>query len=854
MKGLPLERQTGTGAVYFHALLIWPLRHPKLAVGMLLVAAAAAIVSMARLHADTSVEAMFAQNDPSAIALSHVLNDFPAADQLLVLVSMPRDAQVDPQRLLVFGQRFIETVHQLSEVEKLTDGIFFQADEESRSFFQKVIGPSALFYLNDETFEAARSRLSTTEIHRQIAQDKTLLATPGPAAAAMAKMVAQDPLRLHEFILDRLAGQRPFRTYENGDVFISPDGHDLLIRVIGAKPPNDLSFSRALTEGIARAATLANTDGLRVQLTGAYAIATQSERSIRRDMIGSVIGAVVLLQLLFIIAYRSPIHLFALAFGPVAVGIVLGFGAYAFISPVVTPISAALGAILAGMGIDYSIQHIAFYERRRGGGATPEEAARDVALDISPAVLAGWATSLLGFLAIAHSPVKALHDFAILGALGLTGAFICVVMVLPPLLMLSDRRSTARSRIRFSTLSLLEWLGRKRRLWMSLSLLILCLSALLLVRGGQPLPFESNLAVMHPRPNPAMDAQAEIARRFGISSDSLTVYLKADSPLELVTLAYEVDERLRKLGGRISGTYGLPTLLPDPRLLRSRRHALSDDDVQRVMRDLRSALEENGFATKAFEGYEQFLQTLLTQKNPPTITDLVPYRRMAETVLPASAFAGKAPTEAISLIFVNNSSADSNTSDLLIEDAREALRGLPGAMITGLSVAGHGAQRTVRHELPRFILVAGALVVLYLIIHFRNPLDALLALLPAIFGIVVGAAILRLTGQKLNMVNLVAVPLLIGIDVDYGIFLVNLARIRRIRAVGVEKLAQIIEPSMHAVIICAVATILGYVSLLWTSIPAEQSLGIAAAAGIGACLAGVLFLLVPTLFSLSRRA
>ena len=142
---------------------------------------------------------------------------------------------------------------------------------------------------------------------------------------------------------------------------------------------------------------------------------------------------------------------------------------------------------------------------------------------------------------------------------------------------------------------------------------------------------------------------------------------------------------------------------------------------------------------------------------------------------------------------------------------------------------------------------------LYLAIHFRNLIDAILSLLPAIFGMLVAAAVLRLAGQKLNMINLVAVPLLIGIDVDYGIFLVTLSRFRDVQKQDAKALARRISPATHAVIVCATATLLGYISLIWTSVPAERSLGIAAAVGIAACLAGVVFLLVPILFSLARK-
>lgn len=855
------EGKEKKGTQVFFSVLLWPVAHPWGAVVVAVLMGLLSVGSAFRLHPDTSLEAMFSKNDPSAAALGHVLNDFPAADQLLVLATLPqRDVQPDPQRLVAFAERFVGRVHQDPALERLTDGVFFQPDAESHAFVEKVIGPAAIYYLDDDAFAAARKRLTREEINAQIAQDKTLLATPGPAAQALSKMIAQDPLRLHEFILDRLAGQRPFRTYENVDAFVSPDGRGILIRVIGREPPNNLAFCRELTAGVARAAESANADGLTLEYAGSYPIATLSERSIRHDMIESVVGSVILLQLLFVVAYRNPFRLFALAFGPVALGILLGFGVFATFSPALTPVTAVLGAILAGMGIDYSIQYLAYYEARRAEGLSKQDAARDAAVRMSPGVLAAWLTSAVGFVAIGASHVKALRDFAILGTLGLTGAFVCAVMLMPALLMLTDGRNDARptSRTRFGIGPLASVLASRHRLWVVLSLGLFAAASLVMIRaGGEILPLETDLAVMHPHPNPAIDAQYHIAKRFGISLDTLTVYLRAGSPDELVSLSYDVSRRLKNPAAREAGvlsTLGLSTLLPDPRVIATRQSATGPAEAERVVTDFRAALEANGFAAKPFEPYAKFLHMLLTQKRVPTVDELVAYRRVAEAVLPAAAFRGAPATEAITLVFMNNAlDQDRASRDASIDAVRSALGGVPGATVTGLGVAGHDTEQTVRRELPRLILIACAIIAVYHALHFRSLGDAFLSLVPAGFGMVVTAAALRLAGQKLNMINLVAIPMLIGIDVDYGIFLINLARVKRAREQSAAELTRTIEPAGHAVVMCAVATFLGYVSLVWTSIPAERSLGVAASVGVACCLIGVMFLLIPVLFSLCRR-
>lgn len=837
-------------------LVTWPISHPWTIVGIAACLALVAIFFASRLRPNGSLAAMFPAHDPAADALVHVLDDFPAADQLIVLASLPPEASTpDPQRLTEFGNRFSGLVRATPDVERLTDGIFYKPDSDTRAFVEKVIAPSAIFYLDEPTFEAARRRLTPDEMRRQLERDKTILAAPGPGAA-LAELAKTDPLGLHEFLSSRLAAERPFRTYQNVDAFISPDGRSLMIRVIGRESPDDLDYSRLLTEGITRVAERANTDGLQLEYTGSYPIAARSARAIRRDMIGSTIGSILLLQALFLLAYRSPFKLFALAFGPVALGILFGFGAVGLISRNLTPLTAVLGAILAGMGIDYSIQYLSFYESRRTLGSTAELAAKETAGQMSLAVLAAWATSAIGFIAIGCSTVQALREFALLGTLGLTGAFVCAVIILPAILMLTDRRPTpANSRLRFGIDRPLVAIGRQRQLWLALSgATAIAAIVLIALARGDILPLESDLTVMHPRPNPAIDAEYHVARDFGISPSSLMVYLRGDDPNRLIERSYDVSGRL-KHATDVTGSIGLADLLPDPRTVPRRIKEISLLDPNQIVADFRRACDEAGFSPDAFQSYSNFLHVLLTQRHAPDISDLVRYRRLAETMLPANAFTTGRPHEAITLVFVREPlDQDRPSRNRAIAAVRGALAGIDGATVTGLGVIAHDAEQTIHSELPRLILAAVAIVALYLGIHFRNLIDALLSLLPAIFGMLVAAALLRLAGQKLNMINLVAVPLLIGIDVDYGIFLVTLSRFRDVRKLDAKELARHISPAMHAVMVCATATLLGYISLIWTSVPAERSLGIAAAVGIAACLAGVVLLLVPILFSLSRKA
>src|SRR5207247_7747413 len=112
-------------------------------------------------------------------------------------------------------------------------------------------------------------------------------------------------------------------------------------------------------------------------------------------------------------------------------------------------------------------------------------------------------------------------------------------------------------------------------------------------------------------------------------------------------------------------------------------------------------------------------------------------------------------------------------------------------------------------------------------------------LLPTIFSLLLTLAIMHVANERVNMINLIAIPLLIGIDVDYAVFIVCAARLARKSTPEVFE-AQLTS-SCHAIVMCAAATILGFGSLVFTRVPAVRSLGLAVAAGVLAVVVAMIF-------------
>jgi predicted RND superfamily exporter protein len=845
-------------------VLGWPARRPWVVLGGAAVLCVLALFGAMRMSPSASLGAMMGSEDPAGRALGRVLERFDSANELLVLAGVPEGVpEAQARAMLVgFAQRLEAEVGASVEARALCKRVAWRADPEVERFFTEEVVPAGLYFLDDAQFEAFRQRLEPGEMRAQMARNEAALAAPGPAADALAKALIKDPLRLREFLLERLGAARPpIRTHPGGDEFIAPDGRSLLIRLTGARPSTDLDFAQEFASEVGRLAARANTQGLTVDLSGAYAIAAESARSIKHDMLTSDVWAVVLMQVLFLLAYRN-VYLFLLTILPCAAAILLAFGVYIPFSPHLSPLSAVIGAAVAGQGIDYCIHYLNHFERARAAGDSPEEAADHTGRRIGPLLLAASGTAMIAFLAVLFSGVRALRDFAALGVIGLAFSLAAALVLLPAMVVGLERvrrRGLGQRGARFGCGWLLGWIERHRRVCIAASLLLLAGAGMVVVWPPAGVGFETDLTAMHPRPNRPLEAQQRIGELFGGAGDSMVVHMEAPDGRALAAMAHEVDRRLRSEAGRASGvvaSLGPANLLPDPAAAAQRSAQIASIDAERVVADFGEALAESIFEPAAFEGYIEFLRELLTPREPPGLADLRRYPSVASQVLPASG-PGRAPAggaeEAIAMVWFAETLDESESRARAVVGLRGVLAGVPGATATGIGAIGHDLERAIRRELPRSLGVASGAVLVALLLYFRRPADVALALVPVVFGVVMLLAFMRLTRGRFNMANLVAMPLLVGLAVDNGIFLTGLARDAVRRGQGPAALAGTFAASGHATIVVSATTILAFGSMVFTSVPAIGSLGRVFAVGITASLVSAFFLLMPLLLERAAR-
>jgi predicted RND superfamily exporter protein len=128
-------------------------------------------------------------------------------------------------------------------------------------------------------------------------------------------------------------------------------------------------------------------------------------------------------------------------------------------------------------------------------------------------------------------------------------------------------------------------------------------------------------------------------------------------------------------------------------------------------------------------------------------------------------------------------------------------------------------------------LAAVIAILLLLLIDFRrSPLVAGFAFLPLITGTALMLGVLWLFGEKLNYMNTMALPVIIGIGVDDGVHFFH-----RLMEEGKGSLRRSMTSVGRAMLMTSLTTMVGFGSLMFYLMQGMQSLGFTLFVGVGMC-------------------
>jgi uncharacterized protein len=574
---------------------------------------------------------------------------------------------------------------------------------------------------------------------------------------------------------------------------------------------------------------------VQVGMAGDVINTTAEHRSLIRGVLTSTVITVALVLGALLLFYRSFTGVGALSWS-LTVGVLCTFAFTRLTIGSLNLASSFLSSIVIGNGINFGMVLLARYGEERQKHPDPKAALRAAVRGAAPGTLAAALTASVAYISLAVTPFRGFRDFGIIGAAGMMLCWISAFTVLPAALTVVGRHVRIADPGRFGRV-LARIVPRRPRVVTAIGLGILVLTTGATVRYLTHDPLEDNLNNLRSE-NHDLDAENKWMSKFdkafgsGISGGFAIGTSSREEAHDVATKLEAADE------GK-----------PDSQHLFSRINTLEDalpKDQQRklaLLAEVRDMLDGH-----LFKHLSDADQARFRKLRPPD--DL---RALTEDDLPnemAWPFTEKDESRGKLVLANTGHGVDEWRITSLVDFARQlrALKFPPDVVIGGTAFIFSDMLAAMERDGPRATAAAilgSGLVVLLLLGWGRH---ARVTLACAGLGITGMLTVAWLMGIKVNFLDFVALPITIGIGVDYGVNIAARARLSRDAHAGFHALST----TGPVVALCSYTTVVGYASLLFSQNKGIHTFGQSAMIGELTCLTAAL-VLAPALLDFGAR-
>ena len=798
-----------------------------------------AFFGVMRLNMVSNVAYMLPEDNEAVSDYIDSMERMGTLDYLVVMLTSG-----EREGLIRFSDTFAEMVMETGMVSEIT----YRVSEGDKDYIFHKYLPEIFLYLDDECFDEVEKKLSPRAIDEAVAIDKKLLLTPASSGAS--ELVLADPLNFLPIVTDRLfSGQGGFKFDTASGYFLSTDGRHLLMLMTPISPPQDIEFDEALFFRLKAIEDNIKGEGgyedVVIEYTGGYVIAINDASTIKRDLIVTVISSLILVLLLFYVIFRR--LSFLLFVGPsLALGIFWTLGFSGFFPGHLNMVTASFGAILVGLGIDFSIH---FYNRfvEEMTSENNLEGALNIAFSrTGSGIVMGGLTTSVAFFSMAFTQFKGLSELGIIGGVGILMTLLATFTVFPSLIVRYIKlRGDNFSFQPISTFGM-EMLGRfilrYRRVIIFTSLLLTIFMGMMASRVG----FETDIDKLRPEDNPAMEVQRKIWEIFSGSSPEVIVTASA-SDIEDALVLSEVATELMKGYPEISKVEGPSALLPSLERQSENLDRTMGLDLVKKMAFFKESLTRNGFIVEPFN---PFIESMLAFSNGEVKP--VTFEAISETTaigMIKKYLVRDDDRWHVSIFAYPHSGTWEDDIDRgMVRELKGLSKNSSGEIsIASISMVLAEMREIISRDFMVAVIIALLGVFFALSIQFREFKGVFYSILSLSMSVIWMLGIMGILGLTLNFANIVVAPMVIGIGIDDNIHLYH--RIRERKNGGV---LNAVSFSGRAIVMTTLTTVVGFGSLTFASYGGLKSIGYLAILGVTSCLIAALFVM-PSLMALKSE-
>lgn len=638
-----------------------------------------------------------------------------------------------------------------------------------------------------------------------------------------------------------------------------------------------------------------------IGFTGDIAVQAGEQEAMSFDMAVPSLVALGVILLLFVFSFHQ-VRAILFILATLVAAIVYNYGFIGLGFGEITMLSSSMAVLLVGLGVDFGIAMVVNFNGFRKEGHAPAQAMRLTFQKAGLGIFLAALTTAVAFFIMAATGSKSFGQFGLMLGTGILFCYLAMTFLLPGLLLWFGSRDVSRARIPKIDYGFLASVARviaRRRKPVIIAAGIL--TAGLLAAAFLGLSFEYDLMKLEPQQMPAIVQYKKVMDKFEytpfqsmIVADSIEearaltealerqpLVASVSSLSQLLPAAEQQGERLelirsiRAMGLRYRDLAYNPAeierLAAELQRLEWNVIEIGDlsvaglGDGNKIVRKRNAMVHEVLGAEVGRPGREVFQKLIALLESDPrlyaerlALLDARFTREMDRAVsamaavdrpmtladLPESALkemlAADGKRNLVVIYPKRGVMEDAHSMRAFNDDLARVSPRITGSSQVIVTWMDEAIPASIRAGL--YILAA---VLLFLLASFRSLRYTLLAATPLVAGMVWMLGLYPLLGLKLNFLNIVVIPLVIGMGIDYGIHFAHRYQIEG-------DIDRTYSTTGKAVWLSALTTMIGFGSLgAVAKFPSVASMGSILFFGIAACLITAM-LVLPALLRPAR--
>jgi predicted RND superfamily exporter protein len=421
---------------------------------------------------------------------------------------------------------------------------------------------------------------------------------------------------------------------------------------------------------------------------------------------------------------------------------------------------------------------------------------------------------------------------------GILCGLFAIYLILPPILVLKSRRKKRKyTPVRLANFHL-DWIANRLLLYPRLVFVLTIIVTVYLGYSALSIEFDENVRKLR-QPSPEYVAlKRKLKQNFPLPGNQVIAVVRAKSTEEALRKndrLYENIEEAKEYYPVLSCN-SLRTYLPSEDTQLNARALLLTLDVEKVQESISKEAIAQGFDIRAFDPFFESLRRLQEFAKEGQLFTFSNVRSpMLRRILTRYMVHSGSYYEVITHIYPYEGSWVYQVPEGFLDLLQE---GIGNVEFTGVTILSSALESMAMVDLARVALLALLSVFLITLLHFGNINRTLVASIPIVCGSVWMLGTMALLNIEMNFLNIIVVPMIIGLSVDDGIHLVG--RYYELRKYN---LYHAVQRTGRAVVLTSLTSMLAFGSLALANYRGIREMGLLAIMGVGYALISSLIVL-----------